>query len=107
MTTVELARDRTLSPTRILWTPDAPAQPRHPTDGRAKGRTTDGSGLPPQPSVWTDVSGACADRVDRSLLLITLTFGSTSDWCRNVLEAGGCRVKLRGGGVLRVRASGR
>ena len=30
------------------------------------------------------------------LLLITLTFGSTSDWCRNVLEAGGCRVKLRG-----------
>ena len=31
-----------------------------------------------------------------TLLLITLTFGSTSDWCRNVLEAGGCRVKLRG-----------
>ena len=28
--------------------------------------------------------------------LIPLTFGADSDWCRNVLAAGGCAIKLRG-----------
>ena len=28
--------------------------------------------------------------------LIPLTFGSTSDWCRNVLAAGGCTVRWNG-----------
>jgi deazaflavin-dependent oxidoreductase (nitroreductase family) len=28
--------------------------------------------------------------------LIPLTFGSNSDWCRNVLAAGGCTVKWKG-----------
>ncbi len=28
--------------------------------------------------------------------MIPLTFGSTSDWCRNVLAAGGCTVSLDG-----------
>jgi len=31
-----------------------------------------------------------------TVFLIPLTFGSGSDWCRNVVAAGGCEVKLRG-----------
>jgi deazaflavin-dependent oxidoreductase (nitroreductase family) len=30
------------------------------------------------------------------VLLIPLTFGSTSDWCRNVLAAGGCTITFKG-----------
>jgi deazaflavin-dependent oxidoreductase (nitroreductase family) len=30
-------------------------------------------------------------------LLIALTFGNQSDWVRNVLAAGGCEARLRGG----------
>ena len=28
--------------------------------------------------------------------LVPLTFGDRSDWCRNVLEAGGCSIRWRG-----------
>jgi deazaflavin-dependent oxidoreductase (nitroreductase family) len=31
-----------------------------------------------------------------TVFLIPLTFGSESDWCRNIVAAGGCEVKLRG-----------
>lgn len=30
------------------------------------------------------------------VLLIPLTFGSTSDWCRNVLAASGCTITFKG-----------
>jgi len=32
----------------------------------------------------------------KTVLLIPLTFGPGSDWCRNVLASGGCEVTLRG-----------
>ena len=97
MTTVELARDRTLSVRRAFFGPLT--RLLNPAIRRMAGRR----GVP--------LMGLVYHRGRRSgrtymvpvliastgpLLWITLTFGSTSDWCRNVLEAGGCRVKLRG-----------
>lgn len=35
-------------------------------------------------------------RRNGDVALIALTFGSRSDWCQNVLAAGGCRLRLDG-----------
>jgi hypothetical protein len=33
-------------------------------------------------------------RLDKTHIIVPLTFGNRSDWCRNVLAAGGCTVHL-------------
>jgi deazaflavin-dependent oxidoreductase (nitroreductase family) len=35
-------------------------------------------------------------RVAADHVIIPLTFGTGSDWCRNILAAGGCEVRYRG-----------
>jgi deazaflavin-dependent oxidoreductase (nitroreductase family) len=35
-------------------------------------------------------------RLDHDAFWVPLTFGTGSDWCRNVLAAGGCTVRWRG-----------
>lgn len=35
-------------------------------------------------------------RLDKTHIIVPLTFGNRSDWCRNVLAAGGCTVQLGG-----------
>jgi deazaflavin-dependent oxidoreductase (nitroreductase family) len=35
-------------------------------------------------------------RLDKTRIVVPLTFGNRSDWCRNVLAAGGCTVQLGG-----------
>jgi hypothetical protein len=35
-------------------------------------------------------------RLDNGVFWIPLTFGTTSDWCRNVIAAGGCTIRYLG-----------
>ena len=41
-------------------------------------------------------------RLNGGLFWVSLTFGSGSDWCRNVLAAGGCIIKWQGQQYLTV-----
>lgn len=97
MTTLEVAHDRTLVVRRALFGPLTRAL--NPTIRRLAGRRA----VPLIGLVYH--RGRRSGRMYKSpvlmastgdLVLIPLTFGSTSDWYRNVLVAGGCRVKSRG-----------
>jgi deazaflavin-dependent oxidoreductase (nitroreductase family) len=97
MSTLAIASDRALRARRAFFTPLT--RLLNPTIRRIAGK----SGVP--------LVGLVAHRGRRSgrmystpvgigstgdAFLIPLTFGATSDWCRNVLAAGGCAVTWKG-----------
>lgn len=97
MTTHVVTRDRALSARRMFFGPVT--RVLNPTIRRVAGRR----GVPLLGLVYH--RGRRSGRVYASpvmvgstglVFMIALTFGSTSDWCRNVLDAGGCEVKLQG-----------
>ena len=97
MSTIALASDRALRARRVFFTPltrllnpiirRVAGRPGVPLvglvahQGRRSGRTY----ATPVGVGWTGAA-----------FLIPLTFGSTADWCRNVVAAGGCTVRWNG-----------
>jgi deazaflavin-dependent oxidoreductase (nitroreductase family) len=74
---------RLLNPTilRIAGRSDVPLLGVVSHRGRRSGRT-----------YWTPVGIGSTGEA----FLVPLTFGASSDWCRNVLAAGGCIVRFKG-----------
>jgi deazaflavin-dependent oxidoreductase (nitroreductase family) len=97
MTTLERRRDRALGARRAFFGPLT--RVLNPVIRRMAGR----AGVPLIGLVrhrgrrsGTMYLAPVAIGTTETVFLIPLTFGSTSDWCRNVLASGECELKLHG-----------